>query len=133
MPLDQRSTDSGNGASPAVDSADPPRTGRAPRGGALPAPSTAVADVLSAVSRDTDARDVQLTGTADDVRQTLLANGAVALAPVGEAELTTYVQGSDQYSIHDGFVVASRCARETDAVITSDTVLQDATVPTVRE
>ena len=97
----------------------------------IQAPSTAVAEVLYAVSRDKDVRGVQLTGTADDVRQALLANGPVALAPVGEAELTTYSQVIDEYSIHDGLVVASHRARETDAIITSDTVLQDATVTTV--
>ncbi|TYL37276.1 hypothetical protein CV102_18420 [Natronococcus pandeyae] len=99
----------------------------------IQAPSTALAEVLYTVSRDKTVRGVELTGTPDDVRQALLANGPVSMAPVGEAELATYAQVVAEYSIHDGLIVASHRTRETDAVITSDTVLRDADIATLWE
>lgn len=97
----------------------------------IQAPSTALADVLYAVSRDKNVRGIQLTGSPEEVRQALLANGPVSSAPVGEEELAEYVQAVDKFNIHDGLIVASHYARGTEAVITSDGAIQDAGVTTI--
>jgi len=84
------------------------------------APSTAIAEVLYAVSRDKDVRGVTLTGTPDDARQALVGNGPISVASVEDAELAEYARIVDELSIHDGLIVASHRVRETDAIVTSD-------------
>lgn len=98
---------------------------------AVQAPSTAIAEVLYAVSRDKDVRGVTLTGTPDEARQALLDNGPVMLASIEDAELTEYALVIDELSIHDALIVASHRTRETDAIITSDGVIADAGYETV--
>jgi len=100
---------------------------------ALQAPSTALAEVLYSVSRDKDVRGVTLTGTPDEARQALVGNGPVSIAPVDEAALVEYAQVVDDFSIHDGLIVASHRARETDAIITADGAIADAGYQTVWE
>jgi hypothetical protein len=95
------------------------------------APSTALAEVIYAVSRDKDVRGVRLAGSPEETRQALLVNGPVSSAPVGEEELAEYTHVVDEFNIHDGLIVASHNARGTEAVITSDGALQDAGVPTI--
>ncbi len=95
------------------------------------APSTAIAEVLYAVSRDKDVRGVTLTGTPDDARQALVGNGPITVASVDDAELAEYAQIVDELSIHDALIVASHRVRETDAIITSDGVIADAGYETV--
>ncbi|WP_128905083.1 type II toxin-antitoxin system VapC family toxin [Halorubrum amylolyticum] len=95
------------------------------------APSTAIAEVLYAVSRDKDVRGLTLTGTPDDARQALVGNGPVTIASVDEAELAEYAQIVGELSIHDALIVASHRSRETDAIITSDGVIADAGYETV--
>ena len=97
------------------------------------APSTAIAEVLYAVSRDKDVRGVTLTGTPDDARQALIGNGPVTIASVDDAELTEYARIVGELSIHDALIVASHRARETDAIITSDDVIAAAGSETVWE
>lgn len=97
----------------------------------IQAPSTALAEVFYAVSRDRDVRGIQLVGSPEEARQALLANGPVSLAPVADQELAEYVQMVDEFNIHDGLIVASHAANETDAVITSDGVIRDAGVATI--
>jgi predicted nucleic acid-binding protein len=92
----------------------------------IEAPSTALAEVLYSVSRDKDVRGVSLTETPEDARQALVGNGPVSVAPVDEAEMVEYAQLLDKFSIHDGLIVASHCAQETDAIITTDGVIRDA-------
>jgi predicted nucleic acid-binding protein len=99
----------------------------------IQAPSTALAEVIYAVSRDKTVRGVQLVGSPDEVRQALLANGPVASAPVGEEELIEYAQVVDEFNIHDGLIVASHNANETEGVITSDSAIKDAGVATIWE
>jgi predicted nucleic acid-binding protein len=99
----------------------------------IQAPSTALAEVIYSVSRDTDVRGIQLVGSPEEARQALLANGPISPAPVGEAELAEYTQVVDEFTIHDGLVVASHNANETDAVITSDRAIEDAGVTTIWE
>jgi predicted nucleic acid-binding protein len=97
----------------------------------LQAPSTALAEVLYAVSRDKDVRGVTLTGTPEDARQALVGNGPISVASVDDAELAEYVRIVDKLNIHDAMIVASHRARETDAIITSDGAIADAGSETV--
>ena len=97
----------------------------------IQAPSTALAEVLYSVSRDKDVRGVTLTGTPDNTRQALVGNGPVSVAPVDDAELAEYVQVVADFSIHDGLIVASHRARDTDAIITTDGTIGDAEYETL--
>ena len=97
----------------------------------IQAPSTALADVLYSVSRDKDVRGISLTGTPEDARQALVGNGPVAVAPVDDAELIEYAQVVDAFSIHDALVVSSHRAQGTDAILTTDGVVDDAGYETV--
>jgi len=87
------------------------------------APSTAIAEVLYAVSRDKNVRGVTLTGTPNDARQALIDNGPISIVSVHDGELAEYAQIVGELSIHDALLVASHRARETDAIITSDGVI----------
>jgi hypothetical protein len=99
----------------------------------IQAPSTALVEVIYAVSRDKEVRGIQLVGSPEETRQALLANGPVSSAPVGEEELSEYAEVVDEFDIHDGLIVASHYARGTEAVITSDGSIQRAGVATVWE
>lgn len=99
----------------------------------IQAPSTALAEVLYAVSRDKDVRGVRLAGTPEETRLALLSNGPVSSAPVGEEELSEYARVVEEFNIHDGLIVASHNANETEAVITSDSAIKDAGVATIWE
>jgi predicted nucleic acid-binding protein len=92
----------------------------------IQAPSTALAEVLYSVSRDKDVRDVTLTGTPEDARQALVGNGPVSVAPVDDAELVEYARLVDDLSVHDGLIVASHRAQDTDAILTTDGAIRDA-------
>lgn len=96
-------------------------------------PSTALAEVLYAVSRDKDVRGVTLTGTPADTRDALVEEGPVSVAPVDDAALVEYATVVDDFSIHDGLIVASHRAHETAAIVTSDGVIGDAGYETVWE
>jgi hypothetical protein len=93
--------------------------------------STAIAEVLYSVSRDKDIRGISLTGTPEDARQALVGNGPISVAPVGNAELAEYAQLLDEFSIHDGLIVASHRAQETDAILTTDGVISNAGYKTI--
>lgn len=95
------------------------------------APSTALGETLYSVSRDKDVRGITLSGTPEEARQSLLTNGPVSVAPIGDSELVEYASVSDAFSIHDGFVVASHRSQDTAAIITTDTVIADAGYETV--
>ena len=97
----------------------------------IQAPSTALAEVLYSVSRDKDVRGVTLTGTPEDTRQALVGNGPVSVAPVDDAEMVEYAQLVDEFSIHDGLVVASHCNQDTDAILTADGAIHDAGYETI--
>jgi len=99
----------------------------------IQAPSTALAEVLYSVSRDKDVRGVTLTGTPEDARQALVGNGPVSVAPVDDAEMIEYAQLVDEFSIHDGLVVASHRAQDTDAILTTDGAIHDAGYDTLWE
>lgn len=97
----------------------------------IQAPSTVLAETLYAISRDKDVRGITLTGAPEEARHALVDNGPVSLAPVGDEELREFAQLVESFSIHDGLVVASHRAHQTDAVITTDGVLREAGVATV--
>ncbi|QSG12645.1 Microcystin degradation protein MlrC, contains DUF1485 domain [Halapricum desulfuricans] len=92
----------------------------------IQAPSTALSEVLYSVSRDKNVRGVTLRGTPADTRQALIENGPVSIAPVSDAELTEYAHVVDEFSIHDGLIVASHRVRDTEAIITTDGAIDDA-------
>lgn len=97
------------------------------------APSTAVVEALYAVSRDKTVRGTRLAGRPDEVRRALLTNGPLSLvAPDGD-ELAEFSAIVDSFSIHDAMVVASHRARATDAIITSDSVIEASDVETIWE
>lgn len=95
------------------------------------APSTALAEVFYAISREKDVGGVRLDGSPEEARQALVANGPVSVTPIAEHELAEYVQVIDDFNIHDGPVVTSHYAQVSEAVITSDHVIRDAGVSTV--
>jgi hypothetical protein len=97
----------------------------------IQAPSTALAEVLYAVSRDKDVRGVVLTGTPEETRQALVGEGPVSLAPVDDDELVEFATVVDEFSIHDGMIVASHRVQETDAIITSDKEIRGSDIETV--
>ena len=99
----------------------------------IQAPSTALAEVLYSVSRDKDVRGVTLTGTPEDARQALVGNGPVSVAPIDDAEMVEYAQLVDEFSIHDGLIVASHRAQDTDAILTTDGAIRDAGYETAWE
>lgn len=82
--------------------------------------------MLYAVGHDKDVRGVRLTGTTEDARRALIENGPVSVAPIDDAELVEYARITDEFTIHDGIVVASHRARDTDAILTTDGAVRDA-------
>lgn len=92
----------------------------------IQAPSTALAETLYSVSRDKNVRGIALTGTPEDARRALVGNGPISVAPVADPELVEYTQVVDDFSIHDALIAASHRAQNTDAIITTDGVLNDA-------
>lgn len=99
----------------------------------IQAPSTALSEVLYSVSRDKDVRGVTLSGTPDDTYRALVDNGPVSVAPVAAAELSEYTKIVEEFSIHDGLIVASHRARSTDAIVTTDGVISDSGYKTIWE
>lgn len=95
------------------------------------APSTALAEVMYSVFRDKDIRGVSLTGTPEQARQALVGNGPVSVAPVDDAALVKYAAVIDDLSIHDGLIVASHSAQNTDAIVTTDGAIESAGYDTV--
>lgn len=93
-------------------------------------PPTALAEVLFSVSRDKEVRGIELAGTPEDARQALVGDGPVAVASDGDETLTEYAHIVDEFSIHDGLLVASHLAHDTTAVITADGVIRDSDVET---
>jgi hypothetical protein len=95
------------------------------------APGTALAEVLYSVSRDKNVRGITLSGTPEQARSALVRDGPVALASIDDAELVEYAGLTETFSIHDGLVVASHRARDTEAIITPDGVIADSGYETV--
>ena len=97
----------------------------------IQAPSTALAEALYSVARNKNVRGVTLTGTPEAARQALVGNGPVSVAPVADEELIRYVRIVDAFNIHDALIVASHQAQGTDAIITTDGVIQETGFETV--
>jgi hypothetical protein len=92
----------------------------------LQAPSTALAEVLYAVSRDKNVRGIALSGTPNEARRALIENGPITVAPVDDEELAEYARIVDEFTIHDALIVASHRARQTDGIITTDDSIAQA-------
>ncbi|MFB6196483.1 MAG: hypothetical protein ABEI80_09955 [Haloplanus sp.] len=97
----------------------------------IQAPSTALAEVLYSVSRDKNVRGITLTGTPEETRRALVGDGPISVAPINDAELVEYAAIVDEFSIHDGMIVASHQAQETDAIITTDEEIRGSGIETV--
>ena len=97
----------------------------------IEAPSTALAEALYSVSTDKDVRGVALSVSSEKARQALVSNGPIAVADMGDEEVAEYTQVVDEFGIHDGLVVASHRVAGTQAVITTDGVIDEAGVDTV--
>jgi len=97
----------------------------------IEAPSTALAEALYSVSRDKDVRGVTLSVSPEEARRALVSNGPIAVADMGDEEIAEYTQVVNEFSIHDGLVVASHRVAGTEAVITIDGVIDEAGVDTV--
>ena len=97
----------------------------------LETPSTALAEALYSVSRDKDVRGPSLSVSPEDARQALVSNGPIAVADMGDEEIAEYTQVINEFSIHDGLVVASHRVAGTEAVITTDGVIDEFGVDTV--
>lgn len=100
---------------------------------AIRTPATALAEVLYLVSRDKDVRGVTLSGTPEETRQALVANGPVSVRPVDDEVLAEYATIISSFGIHDAFVVATHRVDGADAIITSDTAIRGSGVDTVWE
>jgi hypothetical protein len=85
---------------------------------------------LYSVSRDKTVRGIDLAGATEETRQALVGNGPFAVVPVDDAVLVEYAHLVDEFSIHDGLVVASHRATETDAIVTTDAGIRDVGVET---
>ncbi|WEL17292.1 Microcystin degradation protein MlrC, contains DUF1485 domain [Halorhabdus sp. SVX81] len=97
------------------------------------APSTALTEVLYAVAHDKNVRGVRLTGTPEETREALVGSGPISIAPIDEPALSEYTRIVDEVSIHDGLVVASHRASDTEAIITTDGAIREAGCDTVWE
>jgi predicted nucleic acid-binding protein len=93
-------------------------------------PPTALAEVLFSVSRDKEVRGIELSGTPEDARQALVGAGPVAVASDGDETMTEFAHVVDEFSIHDGLIVASHLAHDTTAVITADNAIRNSNIET---
>ena len=97
----------------------------------IEAPSTALAEALYSVSQDKDVRSVTLSVSLKKARQALVSNGPIAVVDMGDEETAEYTQVVNEFGIHDGLVVASHRVAGTEAVITTDGVIDEVGVDTV--
>lgn len=94
-------------------------------------PAVAAAETLYRVQKGHPAKGVDLPGAPDDI-----VAGLRSFLPVSVVETTVddlqYVAGSrGTFSLHDAMIVASYRTRETEAVITTDTDIDEQGVPVV--
>ncbi|WP_139203458.1 hypothetical protein [Halorientalis persicus] len=94
-------------------------------------PAIAAAETLYRVQKGHPAKGVELPGAPDDI-----VAGLRSFLPVSVVETTVddlqYVAGSrGTFSLHDAMIVASYRTRETEAVITTDTDIDEQGVPVV--
>lgn len=95
------------------------------------APDVQLAEVLYQVGRSHVIAETTLRGTATEALQRLVTNGPIDVAPIGEPALAVYGSLTDQYSMHDGMLVACHRVLETDGIISKDRAF--AELPTVWE
>lgn len=93
------------------------------------APDVQLAEVLYQVGRGQTEIGVSLQGTATGALDRLVTNGPVDVAPVDEPALAVYGSLADQYSMHDGLLVACHRVLETDGIISKDSAFTG--LPTV--
>lgn len=84
------------------------------------APDVQLADVLYQIARGGVVAEVELRGSPTNALSALVDEGPVDLAAIGVEEMGAYGSIADQYSIHDGLLVASHRVSGTDAIISKD-------------
>lgn len=84
------------------------------------APDVQLAEVLYQIARGGVVAEVELRGSPPNALSALVEEGPVDVAAIGVEELGAYGSIADQYSMHDGLLVASHRVNGTDAIISKD-------------
>lgn len=94
-------------------------------------PTIAATETLYRIQKGHPAKGVELPGTAEDVVAGLRSFLPVTLIETTTADLGHVAVSRGTFSLHDAMVVASHRTRDTEAVITTDTVIDDEGVAVV--
>jgi hypothetical protein len=94
-------------------------------------PTIAATETVYRIQKGHPAKGVELPGTAEDVVAGLRSFLPVTLVETTAADLEHVAVSRGTFSLHDAMVVASHRTRETEAVITTDTTMDDEGVPVV--
>lgn len=94
-------------------------------------PAVAAAETLYRIQKGHPSKGTTLPGTAADVAAGLGSFLPVTLVETTAADLEHVARSRGTFSLHDSMVVASHRSRDTEAVITTDTDIQDHGVPVV--
>lgn len=84
------------------------------------APDVQIAGVLYQISRGGVVAGVELQGPPTNALAGLVDDGPIDVAVISEPELGAYGSFADQYSMHDGLLVANHRVSGTDAIISTD-------------
>lgn len=84
------------------------------------APDVQVAEVLNQIARGGVVAGLELQGAPSDALRLLVADGPVGIDPIDTHELAVYGSIADQFSMHDGLLVATHRVRGGEAIITND-------------
>lgn len=84
------------------------------------APDVQLAEVLYQVTRGGVVAGVELRASPNEALRRLVVDGPVDVAVIDEQVLAVYGSIADQYSMHDGLLVANHRVIGADAVISKD-------------
>ncbi|MFB6309026.1 MAG: hypothetical protein ABEH35_06825 [Haloarculaceae archaeon] len=84
-------------------------------------PSIAASEALYRIQKGHPAKGIELPGSAEDVVAGLRSFLPVVLVDTTVDDLSHVAQARGTFSLHDAMVVASHRTRDTEAVITTDT------------
>lgn len=100
--------------------------GRAEEGiDVIRAPDVQLAEVLYQVARGRTVAEVKLRGTPNEALRGLVTEGPIDVASIDEHVLAVYGSIADQYTMHDGLLVATHRVRGTDRIISKDEAFGD--------
>ncbi|MFB6179105.1 MAG: type II toxin-antitoxin system VapC family toxin [Halorientalis sp.] len=94
-------------------------------------PMIAASETLYRIQRGHPAKGVELPGTAEDVVLGLRSFLPVTLVETTVDDLEHVAVARGTFSLHDAMIVASHRTRDTQAVITTDTTIDDEGIPVV--